>query len=102
MISLKPPIEPSLMRDDLDFPALLGRVALVHAEQIAGKQRRLVAAGPGADFENDVALVHGVFGNEREPQPLFELRAPRFKLGLFRFGDGSASPNRSTDRRSGS
>jgi hypothetical protein len=47
---------------DLDLPALIGGVALVHAEQIAGEQRRLVAAGAGADFENDVALVHGVLG----------------------------------------
>jgi hypothetical protein len=74
---------------DLDLPALLGGVALVHAEQIAGEQRRLVAACAGADFEYDVALVHGVLGKERQTQPLFERRPSRFKLGLFRLGDGA-------------
>ena len=48
-------------RHDFDFPAVFGGIALVHAKQIASEQRRLVAAGAGADFEDDVALVHGVF-----------------------------------------
>ena len=74
---------------DFDLPALAGGVALVHAEQIAGEQRRLVAAGAGADFENDVALVHRILGNEREPQLLLERRAPRFELGPFGLGDGA-------------
>ena len=74
---------------DLDLPALLGGIALVHAEQIAGEQRRLVAAGAGADFENDVALVHRVLGQEREAQLLLERGAARFELGLFRLGDGA-------------
>ena len=39
-------------RDQLDPPALLFGIALVHAEQVAGEQRRLVAAGAGADFEH--------------------------------------------------
>ena len=80
---------------DLDLPALLGGVALVHAEQIAGKQRRLVAAGAGADFENDVALVHRVLGEERDAQLLFERRAPRFELRPFRLGDRRAFRRRS-------
>ena len=75
--------------DNLNLPALLRREPLVHAEQIAGKQRRFVAAGAGADFENDVALIHCVLGNERKPQPLFEHRAARFEIGLFLFGDGA-------------
>ena len=64
---------------DLDLPALLGGIALVHAEQVAGEQRRLVAAGAGADFEDDVALVHRVLGDEREAHLLLQRRraAPR-------------------------
>ena len=58
--------------DHLDLPALLGGVALVHAEQIAREQRRLIAAGAGADFEDDVALVHRVLGQERKPDLLLE------------------------------
>ena len=37
-------------------PLPLG-VARVHPEEVAGEQRRLVAAGAGADFEEHVALV---------------------------------------------
>ena len=44
---------------------LRGGVALVHAEQVAGKQRRLVAAGAGADFEDGVLLVGGVLGQQQ-------------------------------------
>ena len=73
--------------DDFDLPALIGGVTLIHAEQIAGEQRRLVAAGAGADFENDIALIHRVLGQQREPQFLLERRAPCFKFGLFGFGD---------------
>jgi hypothetical protein len=51
-------------RDDLDAPALALGVAGVHAQQVAGKQRRLVAAGAGADLEEDVALVVGVAGQQ--------------------------------------
>ena len=73
--------------DDLDLPALLGGIALVHAEQIAGEQRSLVAAGAGADFQHDVALVHRVLGQERETQLLFQRRAPGLELRPLRLGD---------------
>ena len=43
--------------EDVDLPALALGVARVHAEQIAGEQRRFVAAGAGADFEDHVLLV---------------------------------------------
>ena len=76
-------------RDHLDLPALLGGVALVHAEQVAGEQRGLVAAGAGADFEDDVALVHRVLGQQREPDLLLQrgsalLRAPASRLAAMR------------------
>ena len=38
--------------DQLEPPALHLGVALVHAQQVAGEQRRFVAAGTGADFEH--------------------------------------------------
>ena len=72
---------------DFDFPALLGGVAFVHAKQIASEQRRLVAAGAGADFEDDIALVHRILWQQRKPQSLLERRAARLELGLFGFGD---------------
>ena len=39
----------------LDLPALRFGVAAVHAQQVAGEDRRLVAAGAGADLEEDIA-----------------------------------------------
>ncbi len=70
-----------------DLPALLGGVALVHAKQIAGEQGGLVAAGAGADFQDDVAFVHGVLGQQHQPDLLFERRAPLRQLRFFRLGD---------------
>ncbi len=61
--------------DHLDLPALVRGIALVHAEEIAGKERGLVAAGAGADLEDDVALVHRVLGQQRQLDLSFERRA---------------------------
>ena len=55
------------LADRLDLPALRFGVAAVHAQQVAGEDRRLVAAGAGADFEKDVALVARI---ARQQQPL--------------------------------
>ena len=65
-------------RQDFRLPALLGGVALVHAEQVAGEQRGLVAAGAGADFQDGVVVVHRVFGNQRELELL--ARAPSLRV----------------------
>ena len=43
--------------------------------QIAGEQRRLLAAGAGADFEHDVALVVGILRDEQHLELVGE-RAP--------------------------
>ena len=53
-------------RYDFGFPALFGGVALIHAEQVAGEQRGLVAAGAGANFEDGVVIVHRIFRDQRE------------------------------------
>src|SRR5262249_58176990 len=53
--------------DDFDLPALLGGIALVHAEQITGENRSFVAAGAGANFKNDVAFVHRIFWQQGKP-----------------------------------
>ena len=87
---------------DFDLPALIGGITLVHAKQIAGEQSRFVAAGAGADFKNDVAVVHRIFGQERQPQFLFERRAPRLKLAAFPLRRWSAFRRRLRGPRSGS
>ena len=96
-------------RDHLDLPALLGGVALVHAEQVAGEQRGLVAAGAGADFEDDVALVHRILGQQRELDLLLQrgaLLLQRRLLGLRHrahlgvgLGIGDAAPRGRRSRR---
>src|SRR3546814_10651351 len=40
--------------DDLEAPALQLGVALVHAQEVGGKERRLVAAGAGAHLEDGI------------------------------------------------
>src|SRR4029078_6181467 len=47
---------------DFDLPALGFGVAGIHAEDLVGKERGLVAAGAGANFEDDVLLVEGILG----------------------------------------
>src|SRR6185437_6124938 len=58
---------------DAEFPALEVGIALVHAQQVAGEQRRLVAAGPGAHFQNDVLFVGRVLGQEQDADVLLHL-----------------------------
>ena len=48
-------------------------VALIHAEQIGGEQRGLLAAGPGAHLEDGALLVGGVLGQQLHLQLTLEL-----------------------------
>ena len=56
-------------------------VALIHAEQIAGEQCRLLPAGAGAQFEDRALVVGFVLGEELHFQPLLQL----LDLGIERF-----------------
>src|SRR6266851_1937122 len=58
------------------LPALALRVARVHAEQVAGEERRLVAAGPRAYLEEDVALVVRIARQQQLLQLRFERGEP--------------------------
>ena len=66
-------------RDDLHLPAAQLGIAAVHAEQIGGEQRRLVAAGAGAHFQNGAALVGGVLRQQLDLQLLLQLLAARLQ-----------------------
>ena len=46
-----------VLREDLHPPAATLGVTRIHAEQVAGENRRLVATGAGTDFEEHVAAV---------------------------------------------
>ncbi len=60
MISLIAPRLARALGDHLHAPAVALGVARVHAEEVAGEERALVAAGAGADLEEQVLLVVGI------------------------------------------
>jgi hypothetical protein len=74
--------------DNLDAPALLLGVALVHAQEVAREERRFVAAGAGADFEHGGALVGGVAGEELEGELALGLGELLADLGHLLVGQG--------------
>src|SRR6185295_10120376 len=63
-------------------PFELGVLA-VHAEQFSRKERRLIAAGPRADFEEQTLLVSRVFGNEQLLGLLFNFTLLLFECGAL-------------------
>ena len=65
--SRSPPRSLSEVLEHLDLPAARLGEARVHAEQIGGEQRRLLAAGAGADLEDGVLVVARVPGHEQPP-----------------------------------
>src|SRR5690606_17905288 len=74
------------LADDLHLPALALGVPAVHAKQVAGEDRRLVAAGAGADLEKDVAPVVGVPGQQQPLQFQLEALAAGLARGDFLLG----------------
>jgi hypothetical protein len=65
--------------DDLGAPTDPLGVAQVHAQQVAGEQRGLLAALARLDLQDDVLVVAGVARDQQQPQPLGELLAPLFE-----------------------
>ncbi len=55
------------MAQDLGLPAFGTGVVAIHFEQIAGKERGLVAAGAGADFHDQPRAI-GVFAADGQLQ----------------------------------
>ena len=58
--------------EDLDLPLVLLGEAEVHAEDLGDEERGLVAAGAGAELEDDVLLVVGILGQEQDLELLFD------------------------------
>ena len=71
------------------FPAMGRRIALVHSVEVAGEQRRLVAAGAGPDFEDHVAIVHRVLGDQGQPDVVLQGVARLFQSHALLAGDGA-------------
>ncbi len=76
-------------RQYLDLPAVLLGKALVHAEDLGGKERGLIAAGAGADFQDYILLVVGVCGQEQHLDLFFQSRLTRRERGDFFLGHGA-------------
>ena len=79
-------------------------VTLIHAKQFAGEEPGLVAAGTGAHFEDGVALVGLVFGQQEELDLVLELghalcRASR-SSSLASARISASSPSVASDSRS--
>lgn len=55
-------------------------MALIHAQEVAGEERGLVAAGAGPDFEDDAALVGSVLRQQGDE----DLAGARLDLGAGR------------------
>ena len=64
---------------------LLGE-ARVHTEDFSGKQRSFVAARSGANLQNHVLLVVGIFGQQQHLDLFFKLRLARRQCGDLCFG----------------
>jgi hypothetical protein len=57
------------MGDRLDAPSLPLAVAGVHPVKLGGEERRLVAAGAGADLHDGGAVVERIMGDEERLEP---------------------------------
>ena len=80
MTSLKPPMPLSLLLEDLGLPALALGVARVHAEEVADEERRLLAAGAGADFDDRVLVGRAGRGEQQHLEARPRARPARLEL----------------------
>ena len=65
----------------LQLPALDFGIVLIHAEEVAGKDRRLVAAGTAADFHDGVLAVVGIGRDEQKFDVLLHVGQFAFDFG---------------------
>ena len=79
MTSLKPPPSVSEIESGSIFQPPPFGVARVHAVEIGGEQRGLVAAGAGADLEDHVLLVVGILRSQQDPELVLERRDRRIE-----------------------
>jgi hypothetical protein len=70
--SLRPPPMPDSVWRGLRPSTCAARRSAVHAEDLGDEERGLVAAGAGAELEDDVLLVVGVFGQQQDFELFFD------------------------------
>ena len=71
---------------ELHLPVVALRVVHIHAVKLRGKQCGLVAAGPGADLQNDVFVIVGVLGKQQDLELLLQLLDALFRVGELLLG----------------
>ena len=86
MADLTPPRSVASRSSIVEGPALPLGVPRVHAEQVTGEQRRLLAALAGLDLENDVLAVVWIFGQQQLAQ--FRFRGVELGLQAHLVGEG--------------
>src|SRR6266516_1241925 len=69
---LQAPEIPLRERDDFDLPAPPLAEPRVHAKQLGGEQRRLIASRAGTDLHDRIAVIEGVRGGEQVGEPALE------------------------------
>ena len=74
-------------RHHLNAPALFFGELAVHPEQLIREERRLVAAGSGADFEDDVFLIVRILRDEQHLDLSKEAVAPLLQAAQFFIGE---------------
>ena len=70
----------------LHLPVLVLRVVHIHAVKLRRKQSRLVAAGAGADLQDNVLVIVGVLGEKKNLQLLFQILDPLPGIRQFLLG----------------
>jgi hypothetical protein len=75
-------------RNDVDLPLVALGETLVHAQHFLGEQGGFVAAGAGADFEDDVLVVVRILGDEQGADGSVSLIALFLKLAQLLEGHG--------------
>ena len=65
---------------DFHVPPARFREAPVHAENLGGEQRSLVAAGAGVNFEHHVLFIVRILGQQQNLQLVFDSRDLRLQL----------------------
>ena len=71
---------------DFYLPAAALGVFAVHAEKVRGKQRGLIAPGPGAYLKKDVGVVGRVAGQQQDVDILFQRSEALAAAGQFVIG----------------
>ena len=72
-------------RHHLELPPLTLGVTAVHAIEIAGEERRLLATGAGADFDDDVLIVVGILWQQQDLELAHQLIAVGVEAGQLLF-----------------